>query len=90
MLFFRNVSLAILLSVLLLSALLVIYYKHESRLLFIELQKLERDLDGYEVEWGQLQLELTTLTEQNRIESFASNQLKLVMPLRENIIYLKP
>ncbi len=90
MIFFRNVSLAILLSILLVSALLVIYYKHESRLLFIELQKLERDLDAYEVEWGQLQLELTTLTEQNRIENVASEQLHLVMPLRENIIYLKP
>lgn len=72
------------------SALLVIYYKYETRLLFIELQKKERDLDAYEVEWGQLQLELTTLTEQNRIEQFANQQLKLVMPLRESIIYLKP
>ncbi len=90
MILLRNVSLAILLFILLISALLVIYCKHESRLLFIELQKLERDLDGYEVEWAQLQLEVTTLTEQNRIEGFASKQLKLVMPLRENIIYLKP
>lgn len=58
--------------------------------MFIELQKLERDLDAYEVEWGQLQLELTTLTEQNRIETFAGQHLNLVMPLREKIIYLKP
>lgn len=90
MILIRNISLSILLVALLVSALLVIYYKYETRLLFIELQKKERDLDAYEIEWGQLQLELTTLTEQNRIEQFANTQLKLVMPLRESIIYLKP
>lgn len=88
--FFRNTSLVVLWSLLLASAIMVIYYKYETRLLFIELQKLERDLDGYEVEWGQLQLELTTLAEQNRIEQFANKKLKLVMPFRDQIIYLKP
>lgn len=90
MILLRNISLSLLLLTLLSSALFIIYFKYESRLLFIELQKKERDLDAYEVEWGQLQLELTTLTEQNRIEHFANEQLKLVMPLRESIIYLKP
>jgi cell division protein FtsL len=87
---FRNISLVLLWLLLLASAVLVIYYKYETRLLFIELQKLERDLDGYEVEWGQLQLELTTLTEQDRIEQFANKKLKLVMPFRDQIIYVKP
>jgi cell division protein FtsL len=90
MILIRNISLAVLIITLLISALLVIYYKYETRLLFIEMQKKERDLDAFEVEWSQLQLELTTLTEQNRIEQFANKQLKLVMPLRESIIYLKP
>lgn len=90
MILLRNLALVYLWLMLLVSGLLVIYYKYETRLLFIELQKLERDLDSYEVEWGQLQLELTTLTEQNRIEQFANNKLKLVMPLRDQIIYIKP
>ncbi|MDP1772943.1 MAG: cell division protein FtsL [Methylobacter sp.] len=76
--------------VLLISALVVIYSKYHSRLIFIEIQKQERALDQYEVEWGQLQLELTTLAEQNRVEQVARNQLKLVMPAREKIIYIKP
>ncbi|WP_243220846.1 cell division protein FtsL [Methylobacter sp. S3L5C] len=76
--------------VLLLSALAVIYSKYYSRLIFIEIQKQERALDQYEVEWGQMQLELTMLAEQNRIELVAREQLKLVMPLREKIIYIKP
>lgn len=76
--------------VLLLSALAAIYSKYSSRQIFIEIQQQERALDQYEVEWGQLQLELTTLAEQNRVELVAREQLKLVMPLREKIIYIKP
>jgi cell division protein FtsL len=75
---------------LLLSALAVIYSKYYSRLVFIEIQKQERALDQYEVEWGQMQLELTMLAEQNRVELVAREQLKLFLPLREKIIYIKP
>ena len=75
--------------VLLLSSLAVVYSKNLSRLIFIEIQKQERALDQYEVEWGQMQLELTMLGEQNRLELVAKNELKLVMPLREKIIYIK-
>ncbi len=80
----------VLILVLLVSALVVIYSKYQSRLIFIEIQKQERELDQYEVEWGQLQLELTTLAEQNRVEQVAREQLRLVMPVREKIIYIKP
>ncbi len=72
------------------SALAVIISKYHSRLIFIEIQKQEKMLDNYEVEWGQLQLELTTLTEENRVERVAKEQLKLRMPQRDKIIYLKP
>jgi len=75
---------------LLLSALAVIYSKYYSRMIFIEIQKQERALDQYEIEWGQMQLELTMLAEQNRVELVARKQLKLYMPLREKIIYIKP
>ena len=72
------------------SALSVIYSKYRSRQVFVEVQKLESDLDRYEVDWGKLQLELTTLTEQNRVERLARSKLRLKMPQRENIIYIKP
>ncbi len=85
----RNIGMGLLIVALLVSALTVIYSKYQSRLIFIEIQKQERALDQYEVEWGQLQLELTTLAEQNRVEQVAREQLKLVMPLREKIIYIK-
>lgn len=86
----RYLGIGALILVLLISALAVIYSKYQSRLIFIEIQKQERALDQYEVEWGQLQLELTTLAELNRVEQVARDQLKLIMPLQEKIIYIKP
>ena len=86
----RFFGIGVLISMLLVSALMVIYKKYNSRLIFIEIQKQEKALDQYEVAWGQLQLELTTLAEQNRVEQVAREQLKLVLPAREKIIYIKP
>jgi len=79
-----------LLIALLISAIAVIGSKHQSRSLFIAIQTEEIKLDDYEIEWGQLQLELTTLTEENRVERVAKKQLKLKLPVREKIIYIKP
>ncbi len=72
------------------SALAVVFNKYDSRSLFIAIQKEEKLLDFYEVEWGLLQLELTTKTDEGRIESIAKEQLNLVLPKRKNIIYIKP
>ncbi len=87
---YRFILAGALLSGLLISALAAIYSKYFSRLVFIEIQKQERILDQYEVEWGQLQLEQATLAEHDRVEQVAREHLKLVMPQRQNIIYLKP
>ncbi len=84
------IGLVVLLAALMMSALAVIYSKNQSRSIFIEIERHERALDQYEVEWGQMQLELSTLAEQNRVERIAKEQLKLVLPPRENIIYIKP
>ena len=75
---------------LLLTALAVIYSKYYSRLMFIDIQKQEKALDQYEIQWGQMQLELKMLAEQNRVELKAQEELKLMVPLREKIIYIKP
>jgi cell division protein FtsL len=72
------------------SALAVIYCKYRSREIFIEIQRVERDLDDFEVKWGQLQLEMRTLAEHNRVERIAHSQLELVIPVREQIIFIKP
>ena len=72
------------------SAMAVIYSQYRYRLLFLEIQKQKKGLDQSNVEWRQLQLDVTTLTDQNKIERNAVDKLKLVMPSRENIIYVKP
>jgi cell division protein FtsL len=85
----KNILMSILIAMLMLSAIAVIYSKYQSRLLFIEIQNKEKQLDDYEVEWGRLQLELTTLTEENRIEIEARNRLMLTLPAQNKIVYIK-
>jgi cell division protein FtsL len=85
-----TVGIIVLLIMLMSSALAVIYSKNYSRSIFIEIERHERALDQYEVEWGQMQLELSTLAEQNRVERIAKERLKLVLPPHESIIYIKP
>lgn len=86
----KAILLIVLVILLLASALTVVFNKYESRSLFIDIQKQEKLLDFYEVEWGLLQLELTTKTEESRIERVAKEQLNLILPERKKIIYIKP
>lgn len=86
----KNLLLTLLIIMLVLSAIAVIFSKYQSRLIFMEIQKKEKELDDYEVEWGRLQLELTTLTEENRVEIEARNRLLLTLPPQDKIIYIKP
>lgn len=86
----KNIMLGILVAMLMLSAIAVIYSKYQSRLVFIEIQNKEKELDDYEVEWGRLQLELTTLTEENRVEIEARDRLLLTLPAQNKIVYIKP
>jgi cell division protein FtsL len=76
--------------VLMASALAVIYNKNRARSIFIDIEQQQRLMDQYEVEWGQMQLELSTLAEQNRVEMLAKEKLKLVLPSSDKIIYIKP
>lgn len=62
------------------SALAVVYVKHRGRMLFVELQGLERERDAMQVEWGQLQLEESTWATHDRIERIARDKLGLTMP----------
>ena len=61
------------------TAVSVVYVKHRSRTLFVELQSLERDRDRLNVEWTQLTLENTAWATHDRIEQVASKQLSFRM-----------
>jgi cell division protein FtsL len=63
-----------------LSAFAVIYTKHESRKLFVELEELTTERDALNIEWGQLQIEQSTWATHGRIEQVANDKLSLVRP----------
>ena len=72
------------------SAFGVIYAKHQSRKLFVELQTLHKARDDMDIEWGQLQLEQSTLATHSRIEGTASNKLGMVIPDSKQVVILQP
>ena len=71
------------------SAISVIYSKHQSRKLFVELQKLEKQIDGLDIEWGRLQLEQSTWSSQERVEKIARKKLHMTLPKANEVIYIK-
>ena len=62
------------------SALTVVYVKHESRSLFAELRKVQKQQDQQVIHWGRLQLQSSTLLTQSNVESTARKKLGMVMP----------
>jgi len=72
------------------TAIAAAYAKHQSRKLFIELQKLEVQRDAMNVEWGQLQLEQSTYTTHGKIEGAARDRLGMHIPTPEQVMIIRP
>jgi cell division protein FtsL len=72
------------------SAILLIYSKHQSRKLFVELQALNHQVTELNTEWGQLQLEQSAWSGHGRIEQVARERLSMVMPNAEEVVFIKP
>ena len=72
-----------------LSAIALVYTKHESRKLFVELETLTNERDELNIEWGQLQIEQSTWAQQARIEQVASEDLSLVRPEAQEIVVIE-
>ncbi len=64
----------------LLSAVGVVWSKQQSRNQFVELQRLEKERDQLDTEWGQLRLEQSTWVTYGRIEKIARDDLRMVVP----------
>ena len=71
------------------SAMALIYTKHESRKLFVELEQLTTERDELNIEWGQLQIEQSTWATHGRIEKVATEQLSLVRPKSTEIYVIE-
>jgi cell division protein FtsL len=70
-------------------ALSVVSARHQARKLFVALQSEQahgRDLD---VEWGQLQLEISTWLMHNRLEEVARGRLQMTIPAPSRIYVLR-
>ncbi len=72
-----------------LSAVALIYTKHESRKLFVELESLTHVRDELNIEWGQLQIEQSTWATHARIEQVATDDLALVRPTSTEIFVIE-
>ena len=72
-----------------LSAIALVYTKHESRKLFVELEQLTQERDELNIEWGQLQIEQSTWAQHARIEQVASDDLALVRPEATEIFVIE-
>lgn len=71
------------------SAIALIYTKHESRKLFVELESLTTERDELNIEWGQLQIEQSTWATHARIERVAAEELSLVRPKATEIYVIE-
>jgi cell division protein FtsL len=80
---------AVFVAVCVLSALALIYTKHESRKLFVELENLTTERDELNIEWGQLQIEQSTWASHARIERVAAEQMSLVRPQSREIYVIE-
>ena len=72
-----------------LSAIALVYTKHESRKLFVELEGLTLERDNLNIEWGQLQIEQSTWAQHARIEQVATDDLLLVRPATTDIFVIE-
>jgi cell division protein FtsL len=68
------------------SAIWIVDVEHRSRQLFIETENLNRDLDELQIEWGQLQIEQSTLGTHSRIEVLARQRLLLTEPSDNQLV----
>lgn len=72
-----------------LSAFAVIYSSHSSRQAFINWQDLIKQTQAYDIEWGQLLIEKSTMASYARLEDEATDKLKMVAPSTKQIVVVQ-
>ena len=71
-------------------ALALVTSQHQSRKLYVELQKEQELARSLEVEWGQLQLEQSTWATHARVEKLAVQSLGMRVPPASRIQVVPP
>jgi cell division protein FtsL len=67
-----------------------IFVKHRARELFVELEKVNRERDQLEIEWGQLQLEQSAWSTHAFVENVAATNLGMRTPPPRQIEVVAP
>jgi cell division protein FtsL len=78
-----------LLSLVLVSSMLVVYYKHESRQYFSQLQQLQHEEQRLNTEWSQLLLEQGTWGSDIRVEQVARENLTMYLPEPNEVVVIR-
>lgn len=71
------------------SALLVAESKHNTRVLFQEVEQLRDERDALNVEWSRLRLEQGALSTHSRVEAIARDELGLRRPDAGEIVLIQ-
>ncbi len=73
-----------------LTALQLVQGRHENRMLFNQLQKVQKVRDTLNEKWGQFLLEQSALAQPHLIEEKATKQLNMYSPTSPEIIVIRP
>ena len=78
-------GLLVLLAAMMVSAIAVVWTRHESRVLFVQLTQLQSQRDDLNIEFGRLELEQATWAEPRRIDDEARSKLGMFMPSPQDV-----
>ncbi len=84
----KNILLILLGTAVFFSAVKVVIARHDTRKLFVEIQRLEKDRDNLNEEWGRLQLEQSTWATDARIESVSKTELHMIEPETRSVMLI--
>ncbi|MBI3562686.1 MAG: cell division protein FtsL [Gammaproteobacteria bacterium] len=72
------------------TALGVVYAKHQNRMMYVEFRDLQQHRDALDVDWGRLQLEQSTWATHSRIEEVAHQKLAMRNVDYNDVVIVKP
>jgi cell division protein FtsL len=70
------------------SAIALVYSRYRSRILFAQTEALNKERDELGIEWGRLQIEQATWSENSRVEKIAREDLGLAYPQPGQMVVL--
>ncbi len=85
----RLLSLGVLLVLVLVSAIGLVWMRHQNRVLFVQLAGLQKERDALNVEFGRQEIEQATWAEPSRIERIARTRLDMIDPPADSIRLLR-